>query len=325
MKLTAMAALRGKSRTVFAVAFLVVLFVVFLSIHPRGVSPEVITTWANQGVGLAFVAVGQTIVVLTGGIDISIGATMAFSNCLASSLLSGDALDVAIGVVLVIAAGALCGVINGVVIVYGRMQPIVATLGTGAIYTGVALLVRPEPGGEIPSALSDLATGPIGGVIPASLLLLAGCVLLIWEPVRRTLTGRSLYAAGSAEYAAYMSGLPVARAKLVGYALSGVFGALGGLFLSFQTLSGDATIGMPYTLNSVAAVVLGGTALTGGAGSVAGSIAGAFILRTIGSLMFFAGIPPLAQPLFDGLVLIGVVTLGALGVIRTRSRIEVMQ
>jgi ribose transport system permease protein len=325
MKLTAVAALRGKARTVFAVAFLVILLSVFLSIHPRGVSPEVVTTWANQGVGLAFVALGQTIVVLTGGIDISIGATMALSNCLASTLLNGDALHLAVGVVLVLASGALCGLINGAAIVYGRMQPIVATLGTGAIYTGVALLVRPEPGGEIAASLSDLATGAIGGVIPASLLLLAGSVLLVWEPVRRGLIGRSLYAAGSAENAAYMSGLPVARAKLFGYALSGVFGALAGLFVSFQTLSGDASIGMPYTLNSVAAVVLGGTALTGGAGSVMGSIAGAFILRTIGSLMFFAGIPPLAQPLFDGLVLIGVVTLGALGVIRTRTRIEVMQ
>ncbi|BCZ85591.1 ABC transporter permease [Paraburkholderia terrae] len=325
MKRVTLAALRGKERLAFSIVFLTVLIATLLVIHPRGASPAVITSWANQGVGVAFVAVGQTIVVLSGGIDISIGAIMALANCIASVWVNGSALHAGVGVVLVLIAGALCGLVNGIVIVYGRIQPIVATLGTGAVYSGVALLVRPEPGGEISSILSDLATGTVGRWVPASLLLLVGFVLLIWEPVRRALIGRTIYAAGSAEAAAFMSGLPLDTAKLLAYTLAGIFAALGGLFLGFQTLSGDATIGMPYTLNSVAAVVLGGTSLAGGAGSVAGSIAGAFILGTIGNLMFFAGIPPLAQPLFDGLVLLAVVTLGALGVIKTKSRIEVMQ
>ena len=103
-----------------------------------------------------------------------------------------------------------------------------------------------------------------------------------------------------------------------------MFAAIGGLFLGFQTFSGDALIGVPYTLNSIAAVVIGGTSLYGGVGGVIGSIFGAYILRTINGVMFFAGAPPLAQPLFEGIILLGAVALAALRVVRIRNRLEVM-
>lgn len=317
--------LRHHARTLLALGLLAVLLVAFFSVHPRGVSAAVFTAWSNQGVALALVAIGQTLVVLTSGIDISIGAIMALCNCVASELVRGSPAQVAFGVVTVLLVGTLCGVVNGVIIVYARIQPIVATLATGTIYAGVALLVRPTPGGEVDAGLSDAMTGTLGDLIPTSLVALALVVLLVWEPLRRTLTGRTMFALGSAEQAAFMSGLAVDRAKIVAYAMAGLFAAMAGLFLGFQTASGDAAIGLPYTLNSVAAVVLGGTALSGGVASVVGTIAGAFMLRTIGSLMFFTGVPPLAQPLFEGLVLICAVALGAARLLRIRNRLEVFK
>lgn len=317
--------LRHHARTLLALGLLAALLAAFLSIHPRGVSPTVLTAWSNQGVALALVAIGQTLVVLTSGIDISIGAIMALSNCVASVVVQGSPMQVALGVVVVLLVGTTCGIVNGLIIVYARIQPIVATLATGTIYTGTALLVRPTPGGEVDPGLSDFMTGTLGDLVPTSLVALAVVVLVVWEPLRRSLTGRTLFALGSAEQAAYMSGLSIDRAKVVAYATAGLFAAMGGLFLGFQTASGDPAVGLPYTLNSVAAVVLGGAALSGGAASVLGTIAGAFMLRTIGSLMFFTGVPPLAQPLFEGLVLISAVALGATRLLRIRNRLEIFR
>jgi ribose transport system permease protein len=315
--------LRRSGKVIFAWLALAALLAWFIHIHPRGASIGVFTAWANQGTALAILAVGQTIVVLSRGVDLSIGPTMALANCLASGLVNGGPAEVALGLAIVVLAGAACGAINGVVIVVGRMQSIIATLATGALYSGIALIVRPIPGGSIDETLSDLATGDVAGLVPSSLLLIVAAVSMVWLPVAGSRLGRSIIAVGSAEQAAFMSGLPVDRAKIAAYALAGVFASFSGLFIGFQTLSGDPSIGLPYTLNSIAAVVIGGTALTGGAGSVFGSIAGALVLRTIGSLIFFTGLPPLAQPLFEAAVLLVAVALGAARLLRITNRLEI--
>lgn len=314
--------LRHQGRALLALAALVALLAAFLLIHPKGASIGVFTVWSNQGGALALLAVGQTIVIFTRGIDLSVGPIMALANCTASVVVNGSPSQVASGVVLVVLVGLGCGVVNGLVVVVGRMQPIIATLATGAIYSGVALLVRPAPGGDIDEGLSDLLTGNILGLVPTSLALVLLLTLAIWKPVSRTQTGRTILAVGSAEHSAFMSGLPIERAKIGAYALGGLFAALGGLFLGFQTLGGDPSIGLPYTLNSIAAVVLGGVALSGGVGSPLGAALGAFILKTISGLMFFSGLPPLAQPFFEGAILAIAIALGALGMLRVRSRLE---
>jgi ribose transport system permease protein len=135
----------------------------------------------------------------------------------------------------------------------------------------------------------------------------------------------TMYAIGSSEQSAFMTGVQVNRVKLTAYAASGVFSALAGLYVSMVTLTGDPAIGPAYTLNSIAAVVLGGIALSGGVGSPLGAVAGALILKTISSLMFFSGLPPLAQPFFEGLVLAAAIALGALGVFRIRNRLELFR
>jgi ribose transport system permease protein len=266
----------------------------------------------------------QTLVVITAGIDLSIGMIFILTNCLASWLVVGTGLETALGLIAVLGSGLLCGALNGAIVIYGRLQPIVATIATGAIFFGIALLLRPFPGGSVNEHLADALTGRLFGVIPSSLVALAAVVLIIWVPFSRSVLGRAAYAAGSSEIAAYMSGVPIRRAKFVAYTLSGLLAAIGGLFLTFFTYTGEAAFasGNAYTLFSIAAVVLGGVSLFGGKGSVIGAIFGAFAFRAIGDLLFVFDLDPLWQPLFQGVVLLVAVSLGAFGLFRVRNRLE---
>lgn len=310
--------------TLTAVAIFVVMFIIYTANHPAGFTANVIQTAANKGVLLAFVAMAQTMVVITAGIDLSVGMIFLLTNCLASWLVVGSPLETTFGVVIVLAVGAVCGAINGAIVIYGRLQPIVATIATGAIYFGVALLLRPFPGGSVNEGLADALTGRIFGVVPASLAALAALVVLIWVPFSRSVYGRAAYAVGSSETAAYMSGMPIRRGKLLAYTLSGLVAALGGLFLTFFTYTGDAAFasGNAYTLFSIAAVVLGGVSLFGGKGSAIGAVFGALAFRTIGDLLFVFDLDPLWQPLFQGLILLAAISLGALALFRVRNRLE---
>jgi ribose transport system permease protein len=211
-------------------------------------------------------------------------------------------------------------------VVFGRLQPIVVTIATGAVYFGLALWLRPNPGSQpgFSSDIADAFTGKLFGLVPASLVMLVVLVLVIWVPYRRSLIGRASYAVGSSEAAAYMSGVPIARAKLLAYTMSGLFAGFGGLFLTFFTYSGEASLanGNTYTLFSIAAVVLGGVSLFGGKGSAIGAILGALAFRTIGDLLFVFNLDPLWQPLFQGVVLLLAVCLGAARLFQVRNRLD---
>lgn len=314
---------RNRSLTITTVA-LAVLFALFISIHPRGFSTYVFTIWCNQGALLGLAAIAQFFVVLVRGVDLSVGPIIALTNVAASYLLIGSPGDIALGTVAVLALGAACGLLNGIVVVYGRIQPIVTTLATGGMISGLALAWRPTPGGSINESLSDALTYDIHGV-PTSAILLVVVLLVLDIPLRRSLLGLTMYAIGSSEQAAAMTGVRVGRVKLAAYATSGIFSALAGLYVSMVTLTGDPGIGPAYTLNSIAAVVLGGVALSGGVGNPLGAVVGALILKTISSLMFFSGLPPLAQPFFEGLVLAAAIALGALGLLRIHNRLELFR
>ena len=307
-----------------AAGLFVAMFTLFGSQHPAGFSLNVINTAANKGALLAFVAIGQTIPVLTSGLDLSVGMVFVLENCLASTLVVGSPLEAGLGVVAVLASGLLCGALNGLIVVFGRLQPIIATLATGAIYYGIALWIRPAPGGAVNEDLADFITGSLGDTIPFSVVLLAVVVLLIWIPYRRSELGRAAYAIGSSEQAAYMSGVPVARAKFLAYVLAGFFAAIAGLLLTGLTYSGEANalLGGSYTLSSIAAVVVGGTSLYGGAGGAIGTIFGAFVLRTIGDLLFVFDLDPLWQPLFLGVVLLISVSLGSFRLLKVKKRVD---
>ncbi|MBL4767522.1 MAG: ABC transporter permease [Rhodobacteraceae bacterium] len=314
--------LRSNRREAIAFVVLAALLSLYLATHPAGPTTYVMTIWANQCLILSLAAIAQFFAVIVRGIDLSVGAMMALTNTIASYLVIGSAFEIGFGIVVVLAAGVACGLVNGALVVYGRIQPIVATLATASLFVGLALLLRPAPGGQIDYDFADAMTLDLLG-IPTALIITAAIIGLIWVPLRRTGLGLGLYAVGSSEQAAFQSGMPVAKIRLASFALGGFFAGLAGLYFSFVTTTGDASIGPNFTLNSIAAVVLGGVLLRGGVGTLTGAIAGAFILKTIGALMFFSGLPPLAQPFFEGLILAGAIAIGSADVLRVKNRLEV--
>jgi ribose transport system permease protein len=310
--------------TLAAFAIFIAMFWIYVGNHPAGFTANVVQTAANKGVLLALVAMAQTFVVITAGIDLSVGMVFVLTNCLASWIVVGTAATATLGVVGVLLTGLACGAVNGLIVIYGRLQPIVATIASGAVFFGVALLLRPVPGGDVYGPLADALTGRVFGVAPASLVALAVVVLVVWVPYSRSAIGRAAYAVGSSETAAYMSGVPVDAAKFCAYLLSGLAASLAGLFLTFVTYSGEASSanGGSYTLFSIAAVVLGGVSLFGGSGSAIGAIFGALMFRTIGDLLFVFNLDPLWQPLFQGLVLLAAVCVGSARLFQVRNRLE---
>ena len=335
-----------------AVILFAVLYTLYSGLHPKGWSVDVFVQNSNESFALIMVSMAQTVPVLTGGIDLSVGAMMTLVNCLASTLVSGTPTQIVLGMVACLLTGALAGFVNGAIVVYGRIQPIITTLATGAVYVGIALFLRPSPGGKIDDNLSWVATNAMAemdttygwfpdgapgwfahgfGRLPVPILLILFIVVAVWVPFRNTVTGRGCYAIGSAEGAAYMSGLNVARAKLAAYTMGGLFAGFGGLYLAIQTGSGNADISQAggYTLNSIAAVVIGGTSLFGGSGGAIGSVFGALVLRSIsfcfrvfdtdGPVGFLAN--PLLQPIFEGVILLLAVSLGAARVFRVKNRL----
>lgn len=323
------------------------LYLNYHMLHPRGFSTAVLIQNANESVAIGFVAMAQTVPVLIGGLDLSVGAVMTLANCVASELVNGTPAQIVFGMVVTLLCGAAFGLMNGLIVVYGRIQPIIATLATGAIAIGLALIIRPRPGGRVDGDLSWALTNGLRDFaetyglfddgnaawfqpfanIPVPFLILFGVAALVWLPFRRSVTGRTVYAIGSAEGAAYMSGLPIARAKIAAFTLSGFFAACGGLYLAIQTSSGNADVAQAgaYTLNSIAAVVLGGTSLLGGIGGAIGSLVGAMILRVISFYFRILAIDPLLQPLIEGAVLLAAVSLGAVRTLRVRNRLELFR
>ncbi|WP_422063691.1 ABC transporter permease [Shimia sp.] len=330
-----------------ALLLFTVLFIGYHMLHPRGFSTSVFIQNANESVVIGFLAMAQTVPVLMGGLDLSVGAVMTLTNTIASHVVTGSPLQIVGGMIVTLSAGTAFGLMNGLIVVFGRIQPIIATLATGAIASGLALLVRPSPGGDISSDLNWALTNavfdfaetygfadngnaawlkPIANV-PVPLIILFVLGVCVWVPFKRTVTGRTVYAVGSAESAAYMSGLPVARAKIAAFTLAGFFASCAGLYLAIQTSSGNADINQAgaYTLNSIAAVVLGGTSLLGGVGGAIGSLVGAGILRVISFYFRILSIDPLLQSLIEGLVLLAAVSIGAIRTFRVKNKLELFR
>ncbi len=330
-----------------AVMLFLLLYITYNMLHPRGFSTAVAVQNANETAAIAFVAMAQTLPVLLGGLDLSVGAVMTLTNCVASVVVNGSPLQILFGMFLTLLSGTAFGFMNGCIVVYGRIQPIIATLATGAVAMGLALLIRPKPGGNVDGDLGWALTNAVwdfadtygladGGDawwlrpfvnIPVPAILIALVAVCVWVPFRRSVTGRTVYAIGSAEGAAFMSGLPIDRAKIAAFTLAGFFAACGGLYLAIQTSSGNADIQQAgaYTLNSIAAVVLGGTSLLGGVGSAIGSLVGAMILRCISFYFRILDIDPLLQPLIEGLVLLVAVSFGAFRTIRVKNKLALFR
>ena len=270
---------------------------------------------------LALAAAAQAIVVISGGIDLSIGSMMALTSVTAAVLMKGQSdefgLLVVVGVLLL---GLLLGAVNGILVVATRVADIVVTLAMLFVWAGCALLVLRTPGGGSSEWLRDLVLGSfLVPWIPKAAVVLLVIVAVIWLPLRRSRLGLSIYAVGSNQLAAFRSGVSVGRTKILAYMLTGLFAALGGLSLTASTGIGTPVPG-PYTLGSVAAVVLGGVSLAGGRGGLFGPIVGVVILRLIRTDMTFLNVNTNLATVAEGFILIGVVMAGSLIEMRRRRR-----
>ena len=296
------------------VAFYVVLFYVSLGRFPGNFE---ITSTTNSAVPLVFATVGQTIVFLCRGIDLSVGGMMDISNSLAALKMQGGGVgSMGAWSAIILLIGAVGGLINGLLVAVARLQPIVVTLATLSIFQGVAIKILPQPGGQVPAGYTAFLTNTS---YPGALFFVA-LLVLFWFVFRRTSFGVAVYAVGNDEEAARANGIRTTRTRVGAYVLGGVFAAAAGLFLAATTTGGDATSGDSFTLTSIAAAFLGGTTIFGGRGSALGSIAGALVLSILISVLFFAGIDPLYQAFYQGLFLILAVVIGTLAGRLVRKR-----
>lgn len=307
---------------------LIVIIAVFSFLSPYYFTLGNFLTMASHVAIFGILAIGMLLVILNGGIDLSVGSTLGLAGCIAGFLMQGVTLN-AFGVILyppvwavvviTCALGAVVGAVNGVLVAYLKVPAFVASLGVLYVARGIALLMtngltynnlggRPELGntGFDWLGFNRLAGIPIGVIVLAVLAIICGIVL------SRTAFGRWLYASGGNERAADLSGVPVKRVKVIVYVLSGVCAAIAGLVLSSQLTSAGPTAGTTYELTAIAAVVIGGAALTGGRGTVRGTMLGAFVIGFLSDGLVIIGVSAYWQTVFTGSVIVLAVLMNSI-------------
>jgi ribose transport system permease protein len=300
---------------------LLVLFVLLLGLT-RLIQPSFgvngLESLARAALPFAFATAAMAIVVIVGGIDLSVASMMAVCSVTAAVLT--PAIGGVPAVLITLAVGTLMGLINGTLIVITRVPDIVVTLAMLFVWQGTALLILETPGGAAPEWMRRIITGSvlIEG-LPSALILVAVIVAAVWLPIRRSKLGLSIYATGSDETAAFRSGVPVGRTRALAYAVAGLFCGFGGLSLLALTGVGEPVPG-PYLLAAVASVVLGGVILGGGIGGLLGPIIAVFILRIIRTILTLGGVDPNVTTIVEGTIMVGVVMFGAFLVLRSRRQ-----
>lgn len=309
---TLLAAVRRNGWTLGLLGVLALLLLITKIIQPS-YGPAGIQGLAISVLPLALAAVAQTCAVIARGIDLSVGSMMALTSVVTASLMEDRSEGFGVLVVLgVLVLGLAIGAFNGALVVFTRVPDIVVTLAMLFVWAGCALLVLNTPGGGAADWLGDATRGPLfTDWVPRAAVLLVAVVSLIWIPIRRSRLGLALFAIGSDPLAAFRSGVSVGRTKIFSYMLVGLFSALGGLSLTASTGIGTPVPG-PYTLMSVAAVVLGGVSLAGGRGGVFGPMIAVVILSLLRTDMTFLNVNTNLATVAQGLILVGVVMVGSL-------------
>jgi ribose transport system permease protein len=290
-------------------------------LQPNMLEPGTLNSTMRVFLPLILVAVGQTFVILGGGIDISAGAIVSIVNAILATQvgIKGDpglaVLMMGLGLIVGMAAGA----VNGFFVAGLRLQPIITTYATSFLFGGLALFILPSPGGGVPSLFTAFyrETRPLG--LPLAFFLIA-LIMVAWYGLRQTRYGRYLFAVGGNPDAAYQTGVPVSRVQFSTYVISGLMAAFGGIAITLLTGAGNAQIGDALTLSSITAVVIGGTALSGGTGSIAGAIMGAIILGLLPNLISFARVDTWWQTFLNAAIIVVALALpGLLRLIRRRG------
>lgn len=307
---------------------LIVIIIVFSILSPNYFSVANFLTMSNHVAIYGLLSIGMLLVILNGGIDLSVGSVLALCGVVAGALMQGVKLGmfgvilyppVWAVVVLTCALGAFVGAINGVLIAYLKVPAFVATLGTLYVARGVALLMtngltynnlggRPELGN---TGFNWLGFNRLAG-IPIGVLVLIAIAVICHLALTRTAFGRWLYSSGGNERAAELSGVPTKNVKITVYVLSGICAAIAGLVLSSQLTSAGPTAGMTYELTAIAAVVIGGAALSGGRGTIGGTMLGAFVIGFLSDGLVIVGVSSYWQTVFTGAVIVLAVLLNSI-------------
>ncbi|WP_416356173.1 ABC transporter permease [Aureimonas phyllosphaerae] len=307
---------------------LIAIIAIFSSLSPYYFSTANFLTMASHVAIFGLLAIGMLLVILTGGIDLSVGSTLGLCGVIAGALMQGVTLEplgvilyppVWVVVILTCVVGALVGLTNGILIAFFKVPAFVATLGLLYVARGIALLMtngltynnlggRPELGntGFDWLGFNRVLNVPIGVLILAAVAILASVLL------NRTAFGRWVYSTGGNQRAAELSGVPVKRVTILVYVLSGICAAIAGLVLSSQLTSAGPTAGTTYELTAIAAVVIGGAALTGGRGNIRGTMLGAFVIGFLADGLVIIGVSAYWQTVFTGAVIVLAVLLNSI-------------
>ncbi|WP_280770639.1 ABC transporter permease [Salipaludibacillus daqingensis] len=257
---------------------------------------------------VGIIAVGMTLVILTSGIDLSVGSVMAVTGAVAAGILTAG-FPLPVVIVLTLVAGLVIGAFNGVVIAKGNVPPFIATLAMMVIARGVTLVIT----GGSPTVISDATYRFIGGGrilgIPFPVILMLGIIAVMYWVLKNTTFGRNIYAVGGNEEAARLSGINVTKIKISVYALTGMFAAVSALIYTSRLMSAQPNAGQMLELDAIAAVIIGGTRLTGGKGGVIGTLIGALIMGVLDNILNLANVSPFYQDIAKGLVILVAVLL----------------
>jgi len=302
-------------------AALIVFLAIFAIVNPGLLDPFQLATSVNVMAPLIFAALAQFLVIMTGGIDLSIAALMNLTNVVFVQL------SMVVGpypaLVLTLLLGGACGAVNGALVGYVRLPSVVVTLATSFIFMAGAVLVQDRPGGMVPFSFMEAATGLWFGLFPAALLWILFVGFGMAWFLRSTVMGKVIFAAGRSELGVISAGHDPALAKLAAFTIAGIVAAAAAILLAGAAASGDPRAGTPYLLNSIAAVAIGGGIFSGRKGTVLGVICGASILALLDSLLFFANIAGSWKYVIGGLIIVLTVMLSSIAEwLKERRQIE---
>lgn len=292
---------RSQAGTYISIAVLIAL-IFFLVPGFKG--SENISNIICRSVPLLAVAIGQTLVLLTSGIDLSVGATLSLSTALASTFMQ---YSIGLGAASAVLAGLIAGLVNGIAVTKLKINPFLVTLSTNIIIGGIALFIRPYPGGFIPIEWVNFITFKVGSVPSTAIIIFVLIVVASLILLKKTVFGRHLYAVGGNFDAARLAGINADRVLITAYVLSGFCAAIGGLYMTARMSCGDPNVGNSYQMESITAAVLGGTALTGGKGGTVGTVLGVILVVMLGNIFNLLNFNIYWQQVIRGIILLLVV------------------
>lgn len=294
-----------------AAVLCLVMYGVYVLKEPSAFSAIGLANLLDNTVVLALAAIGLTLVILSAELDLSSVGVIAITNSIVATVSTRYPGGVLLSLALACLVGLAVGVVNGALVTYLGLQSLACTLGTMIACQGIALLILSAPGGEVAEPIMNGLTGSVLSVVPvAGVILILGAVA--WSLFRRTRLGIALYAVGTDEVAARLSGIEGGRTKAFAFAAAGVIYGLAGFMLSAETGTGDPRVSGSFLLYVFASVAIGGTSLAGGRGGVLGSLAGACILTVMQKMLFALGVAEFYTNIFNGLIMIAAILIGRL-------------